>query len=244
MKKVKLRSLLIFLALFCLVGCSSLHVKVDPDTEWDAVSTVTLQGPQEDPWGLRPAILAELEQMGLQTLTDESVRPDLHVRYFFQQVLDMNEENQLFNRLQSLHVQFAKPGTETLVAVADYFYDVSSTDPEKGVEAVFVQLRQDIRSGGSPVLRPVPSTQEDRSAVPPAVQENRMTEKMKPTEAATAPSASRQEAHDADAESAGRGADKAPAGNMVESKTRSPWIPRFKSWGFEEWGKEDNDDFY
>ena len=241
MNQTKLLSSGLSLLLLCLVGCSSLHVKVDPNTKWDKVSTVTLQGPQQDPWQLRPAILTELQKMGLTVLPDEGSRPDLQVRFFFQQGRDMNEEGHLLNRLQSVHIQFAEPGAETFVAVADYFYaDNSMTKPEMGVTAAFAQMRQDIHSGASPSAR-----------------ENQSSKKMKTTNESNNPPAAQSGGADqaAGSDEQGVAAESAPPvetivpvtdnsslDNSVQSKTRSPWIPKFKSWGFEEWGKENNDD--
>jgi len=242
--QTKVLSLGISLLLFCLVGCSSLHVKVDPNTKWGEVSTVTLLGPQQDPWRLRPAILAELQEMGLTVLPGEGSRPDLEVRFFFQQGRDINEEGHLLNRLQSIHIQLAEPGTETFVAVADYFYANNSiTKPEMGVTAAFAQLRQDIHPDSSPRV--------------PSAQKNQSPKKMMTTDKSNDPSAAQSggTSQDDGRDEQGVAAesalpvetivpvtDNSSPEKSVQSKTRSPWTPRFKSWGFEEWGKESNDD--
>lgn len=244
--------------LVCLPGCSSVHVDVAPTLDWTTLSDVVLQETTPDPWLLTPAIRQELQQMGLRVLEPGSSQPDLIIRFFFKEGPDLDANGNLSTRLQSLHVQFIDPENQNVVAVSDYFYPEQSSRPEAGVAIAFERLRETIQGRAAkpvptvaaPVLSeatapapaeipPVPQPQPDEPPRPapetqrspvvkvssPEVTVASKPQVVKPLEKPLVPIT-----------------DKAKVPE-VETKTESPWVPKFHSWGFENWGEQRDDGY-
>ncbi len=233
--------------LVCLSGCSSMHVDVAPAVDWSNVSHIVLSAPAQDPWLLAPAIRKELQGMGMTVLAEGEGDPDLAIRFFAKEGPDLDANGNMLTRLQSLHVQFVDPATATVVAVADYFYSEGSSGPDKGVAAVFAKLREELNAGAAsplttvtaPVTDPVP-----RQSVSQSVLESQSP----PLEPARSPapvgsleveSVSQTQALEPPVKTIAPVTDKAKA-RKIETKTESPWTPKFKSWGFENWGKQNS----
>lgn len=248
----------LYLAVFLILGCSSLHVDVVPAVDWSAVSVVELQEPAHDPWLLTAAIRTQLHQMGLTVAAKENASPDLLVRYFVQEGPDLNADGDLLTRLKSLHIQFVDPSTDQYVAVADYFYPDSDYEPVDGVVAAFSGLQQDIQTAGSkqvePVPPPAPSSSVDSATEAPQQQPVAAEAGEQPPRANQNPG-TEDPAQPAVESAAGLppstqqpSATVAPATEKdsirkVAPKTRSPWVPRFESWGFENWGEQHDDGY-
>lgn len=246
------------LLLLAVAGCSSLHSEIRPGFDWAAVSNVVLQAPSQDPWQLVPVVQQELQGMN-QVLQPPAFRdPDLIVRFSWQEGPDFTSDGVLVARPKSLHLQFVDPRDNALVAVADYFLR-SSEEPAAGVKVAFAGLRRDIRANR---LIPAPSGQ-----IQPATEPAGKPASLPLAEAVTAPAATPAAPVAAPASPAVTSEQDQPAERIlpapvvestpaasprvevredpkVEPQTpalkpmeRSPWLPKFKSWGFEEWGK-------
>lgn len=252
---------------FCFFGCSAVNVDIGSTVDWSKVSSVALQPQQEDPWQLAPEIRAELQKMGLTVLAEDDATADLLVRFFFKEGPDLNADGDLLTRLKSFHIQFVDPATETFVAVADYFYADSLSDQTgESVEEAFAALRQDIQAGSSPqraptpnaaiktapiapqpqvvspVATPRPSPQPDEPVIahkdsPPAQDSQTTVPAEALTEATDSPRAAEQPPEAIVPE-----IDKSKA-RKIAPRTASPWVPRFDSWGFENWGDQPDDGY-
>ncbi len=254
MRQFNLSVLVASLAALCLSGCNSLHVEVGPHLAWQKVSTVALQSPPEDPWQLSTAIIAELHDMGLTVIDRQTTEPDLLVSYDYTEGPDLNADGDLLTRLKSLHIQFADPATQNNMAVADYFYADYGSEPLDGVKKAFAALRSDMQTASVSRIKPLPKADPQPQAedAPP------VTRQAPPEK--TAESTQPSSFHGGQTSSAASVAEPAaatppvtipskqparaivpttgePAETKLTPKTRSPWVPRFESWGFEDWGK-------
>lgn len=248
------------MGLFCLCSCSSLKVDVSPAVDWSRASVVSLQPPSQDPWRLSPVVSSELRQMGFTILAGEGAAPDLLVRFFVKEAPDLNEDGRRITRLQSFHLQFVDPASDNPVAVADYFYPTTEVRPSPGdgVVAAFAGLRQNIRPGksvaGPQAEKAASAIRQPAVITPPAPQQKAPIGKALPHTPAldhapgklTAPAAEKVEASGPAEKSAPEqgppAADQSEVYKLAPTTT-SPWIPRLKSWGLENWGKERDNDY-
>lgn len=242
-----------------LCGCAAVNVDIDEQVAWDQIAIVVLQPPPADPWQLTPAIEEELRGMGLEVAATGAATPDLLVRFFVEEGPDLNAEGDLLSRLQSVHVQFLDPISKENLAVVDYFYPADGlTGAREGVKEAFTELRREVRTARSAV-EPVeqaeaPTAPEPRQPVPATDQSNTEAAESTPP----APSGPGQLRQGMDVPAMQGNTPPAPASEATEiapatdksaakpvtPQTRSPWIPRFKSWGFENWGEEEDVDGY
>ncbi len=252
---------LCFFVFFVITGCSSLHVDVSPSVDWSQVRVLQFQSPPEDLWNLNRTIKSELADMGFQ-VEETHPNPDLLFSYFTQESPDLSVESQVLTRLKSLHVQFIDPSTKILVTTVDYFYpEVSSSPaPDTGVKEVFSGLRQQIHKETN-----------SQSAVPAREQSQTVPAEpvvVDPPTQIQESQAAQQKSNSASAtillEENTINNDQSELGKVVASpqeaaitvlkkpdnkshqavqKTRSPWLPKFKSWGFENWGGNSTDDY-
>lgn len=251
-----------FICLLALVlsGCGSLHVDVGPTVDWDKISQVALEQPDQDPWQLAGAIRTHLQRMGLTVLAEDAADPDLRVRYFYQEGPDLNADGEVLTRLTSFHLQFIDPTTDNFVAVADYFYADSDSQPLAGVANAFAGLQQNMSVGGTSQAKPEPTPALGSEAEPavaaPSPPQRQVTtgseDKTLPEIQDSSPEALPQPT--------GKSAGAAPAAEQppetlapttdranarkIKPQVKSPWVPRFESWGFENWGEQQHDDGY
>ncbi len=251
----------------CCIGCAAVNVDVGQTVNWNSVARVAYQPPAEDPWQLTPAVQAELQKMGFTILAADDPAADLRVRYFTKEGPDLNADGDLLTRLKSLHVQFVDPNSEQNLAVIDYFYADTMVDPnEESVALAFAELSKIIQEGKSgtspapaavaaPMIAPAisappiatpggtaPSQEHPQAktvslsqATPPGQEAQpelalattaHLTPAEQPTPATVTPATEKSEAR------------------AIVPRTESPWVPRFHSWGFEDWDKEDPLDDY
>ena len=260
LKQCRLSRHLYVIMLFAMSGCSSLHVNVSPAVNWDQVEVIKFQSPHQDPWNLTQAIRAELTDLGFQ-IDDSGADPDLLFSYSTQNSPDITDEGEVITRLNSLHIQFMDPATEMPVTAVDYFYPAVTNPPAPvtGVKEVFSGLQQRILTGKNPPAmvtgqQPNPKV----SATPveitsPAQDQEPPSEPFKPS---PIPNSIQVE----DNVAGSRTQSSKPAVINRETKptalkkmedktlkpverTRSPWVPKLKSWGFENWGQDSSDEF-
>ena len=243
--------------LLFVVSCSQLHTEVRGGYRWAEVSAIGFEAPSRDPWNLAPVVRAELEAMGYAVAAPGAAGQDLLVRFSTQDGPDFTSDGVLVTRPKSLHVKLVDPRSQALVGVADYFLR-SSEAPDAGMRAALAGLRDAMRSATRPgparpaaatpaTVRPVPaagSPVQPQAIVPPAQPAG--SPATPPVATATAPP---RPATPAAVEPAvlspALPSAEAPApvetvveeGPVIRSREQSPWVPRFKSWGFDEWGK-------
>lgn len=265
MRYVKILPVLALLFL-TVAGCSSLHSEIRPGFDWAAVSDVVLHAPPQDPWQLVPLVQQELQGLHHVLQPPAFRNPDLIVRFSWQEGPDFTSDGVLVTRPKSLHLQFVDPRDDALVAVADYFLR-SSEEPAAGIKAAFAGLRRDILAGsvmpsapvqiqpsaeqaGNPAAKteeaiprveqaaaPSPAPVAVPVATPVAAPARVVPEQGKPAEPAMpAPvvESSQPASPRAEVSETSKVESQTPALKPME---RSPWLPKFKSWGFEEWGK-------
>jgi hypothetical protein len=249
-------------------GCSPLHTQARPGFDWTAASDIVLHSPASDPWGLVAQTQQELQGMGYVLQPPTAPDPDLVIKFSWQEGPDFTSDGTLVNRPKSLHLQFVDPCSGALVAVVDYFLR-SSEEPAAGLKAAFAGLRRELQASRSAstlparVLVPAPVQPPTQPVEVPAAEP---ATGMTATPAATVvseksadraaplpvPSVPQQTAPPPNSPPlpAPQPASQ-PLGEVDESPRveapepiikpmeRSPWLPKFKSWGFEEWGKPD-----
>lgn len=221
----KLRALIttqLLLALILLPGCSSIQFENTEDFDWNGVSTIALSEPAEDRWQLRPLIKKELVTMGFK-IASETDEPHLLIGYTTQGKPDLNTDSQVIMRLKSLHITFKEPSSNNSVATLDYSYPpTGDSDPATGVKEAFAAIKKDLHS---PRTQPPPG---DVQYPPPAHTKSQTLKESSTTEKNLEPKEPRPKAQ-----------EKEPK----PLETQSPWLPKLKSWGFENWGQSGNDSY-
>jgi hypothetical protein len=260
LNQCRLSTSICLIILFVMSGCSSLHVNVSPAVNWEHVKVVALQSPSQDPWNLNQAIRSELTDLGFQ-IDDSGAKPDLLFSYSTQVSPDLTDDGEVITRLNSLHIQFMDPATNTPVTAVDYFYPAVSNPPapETGVKKVFLGLRQQVLTENNPPaaasalqpsqtmpLAPVVVAPPTQDQEPPSVQ-------LQPDPAPTSTKVEENVASDQLQQrkpveikpTTEPTVLKTSDNNTLKpvQKTRSPWLPKLKSWGFENWGQDSSDEF-
>lgn len=241
---------LVVFMLLLTVGCSPLHTEIKPGYRWTEVSTVFLHEPDHDPWGLTVVVRQELQAMGYALASPGTGSRDLIVRFSTQDGPDFTSEGVLVTRPKSLHVQFVDPDTDALVAVADYFLR-SSEDPAIGMKTALAGLHQRLLTSNANV--PASLHKQAQTPIRPAVAEDAQPPAT-PTAAVPLADPGEVPALSAESERTTAIPEETPTGPAepgitvkeaepeIRSLERSPWVPRLKSWGFEDWGKTDDID--
>jgi len=247
------------LIVFIMTGCSSLHVDISPSVDWGHVRVIEFQSPPLDSWELTQPIKAELKAMGFQ-IEETHANPDLLFSYFTQDSPDLTVESEILTRLKSLHVQFTDPTTTSLVAAIDYFYPEGTPQsaPEAGVKEVFAglqrQIHKEINSQSEPptMLPTQTLSATPVDAAPPQQIQVSPTEKLKSN---SAPSNNEKEVNATNNDMSKLDTKVEPSPEAATTvlkkpdkksyppvqKNSSPWLPKFKSWGFEDWGQDSED---
>jgi hypothetical protein len=261
LKQYGLRTYTGFILFFIVTGCASLHVDISPTVDWGHVSVIEFRSPLQDPWELTQPIKSELKAMGFQ-IEETPANPDLLFSYFTQEGPDLTAESEVLTRLKSLHVQFMDPATKTLVTAVDYFYPevTAPMTPETGVKEVFSGLRQQIyQESNSQADKPAIVPTQIVPVAPVAVAPPTQSQELQPVplKLDPVPSSNESEGNAVNGGQSGHGevaessqkkvtsvlekTDKKP--HQPVQKTRSPWLPKLQSWGFEDWGKDSADDY-
>lgn len=223
-----------FVLCFWMLGCSSLHVETNATFDWSHITTIEIVPPQSDSWNLLPKINEELASMGIK-LSGKTDQADLQMHFFVQEGPDIDREGNVYNRLESLHVQFVDPYNEKTVAVADYFYADTDNEPAVGVKAVFAEMREKFAGQqDEQTATPVQESEQQSAEATVAIKEQPYVQNAIPSETSLETSATELK------QSVPTSEEKDP--DEIAPLTRSPWLPRFKSWGFENWEQETAED--
>ncbi len=230
------------LLILLLSGCSAVQVAGTTRVDWRQVSLVSLEAPAADPWQLTPLIKAELAELGFKP-AGPGDKADLLARFTTVAGPDLTADSKIVTRLHSLHIEFLNPQNRTIVTAIDYFSPngVDQPVPASGVKEAFAELRQDIAAQQE--ASPAPASA--AVTAPPAVQ--RPEAATPPMPPATPSSTDQSVASDATQSAAKINpptAEKAAPQTRATSETqeplprknRSPWLPKFQSWGVEHWG--------
>jgi len=194
-------------------GCSSLHSEVKAGFDLSAVSSVAVEDPLPDRWNLGSVVRQELQGMGFVLLPSVAGQPDLLVRFFVTEAVDLDAESRLLTKPKGVHVQLVASGDSTTVAVADYFLGSTET-PAQGIRKAFAGLREKIPVAGE-APKVVPHSKTSTEPEPSVRVAPQKTDFAKP------------------------GTDKkAEPEPEIKSRQHSPWTPVLKSWGFEDWGRQ------
>lgn len=235
---------LCFFVFFVLTGCASLHLDMVSAVDWNQVRVLQFQSPEGDPWELTQPIKAELQAMGFQ-VDNFHAKPDLLFSYFIQEGFDLTAESEVLLRLKSLHVQFIDPATKNLVTAVDYFYPEVANPPAPvtGVKEIFAGLRQQIHAEievpATPLAQPYESQPDpSTSALLPV---NNEPEK-NPADHLQSTYNETVSPQPVPTETVLKKAD-SKSTQQATQKSRSPWLPKLKSWGFDNWGKDEPDDY-
>ena len=233
--------------LLTLTGCSTVHVDVSRDLDWNRINSVALEAPDADPWQLAPLIAEELRDQGFTVVSAEVQSGDLLLRYATREKPDLDAEGNFSERLESVHLQFLDPATGKRRAVIDYFYP--TTDGSHSIADGIEEALADLRNAGpaqktsskQPATAPAPSPA-SAASTKGGPEENSPASM---TEQATAlPPEARTESSEPAADEATPVPTSAveASGEEPRPQTRSPWIPRFHSWGFDDWGDDEATD--
>ena len=248
---------------FVLTGCSSLHIDSSPSVDWSHVQVIELQRPLQDPWELTQPIRSELKTMGFQLTEETNTSPDLILSYFTQEKPDLTAESEVVTRLKSLHIQFIDPATNTLVTAVDYFYPevTQPLAPEAGVREAFSGLRQQIHKDVTsqtnlPEMVPTQTLPAAPLVVAPPAQSQESAIEQPPSDALPvsnepAENVTNNNTQSKTVEIVAPGKEAATTvlekpdkqAQQAVQQTRSPWVPKLQSWGFENWGKDTPADY-
>ena len=234
----------VFVLSLLLFGCSSLHVETSSSFDWSRVKRVSVLPPQTDSWNLLPAFHRELAAMRVDSSVDAE-HADLLMQFSVQEGPDIDSQGNVHNRLNSLHLQFVDPSNEKIVAVTDYFYADTDIDPAKGVKAAFAGLQKRLAwLRTEPAPQTVTAESNSASKQVSLATEEEQKDVQTAEVQATVQSEPTTEASPV-AEKPIRPTPQQTVTDNIAPQTESPWVPRLKSWGFEEWGeKSDVDDSY
>lgn len=237
---------LLFCLLLGLSGCSSVHVDVNRDFSWNHLTTLALDTPAADRWNLEPLIAAELRQQGFAVVPPDTPGIDSLVRFRTGEKQDLDAEGNLSQRLDSVHLQFLDPQTGNRQAVIDYFYPTtdSSHTVAEGIQEALSGLRRTQTATRNTSAHPEPDPQPQASTSttgtsPPAA----AAQQPAPQTDDTRPDAVQSDPQPAEAPEVTSVNDQNPekaAREEPQPQTRSPWIPRFQSWGFDNWGDDED----
>lgn len=200
-----------------LTSCSSLQSSSKENLDWGNISTISLHAPAEDPYNLLPLVHQGLANLEL-TLIALSDHPDLKIDFSTEIGRDLDSESQIRSRLKSLHMRFVDPLSENTLAAIDYFYPLAGDiDPAEGIREIFAAISQNARAEttGTPPERLEPSSQQ--------------SSRIKPSEQSTGPESQQTE----------QAIQQQSNPEQKNVNPSSPWLPRLKSWGFENWGKNE-----
>ena len=189
-----------------LAGCPSWYAKVQSGFDWNQVSTVALQGPENETYGDLLAVAEdELARMGYEVLRGDAPVAQMLVHFTVGEGLDVDETGRRFMRPKSLHVRFYDTSDQSLVAENSYFL-LPSENPRQGVKALFDGIRKKRSQSSS-------SASIERTSTPA----------LAPPESEPSPSTPEPTTETQD--------------SAYPIEEPSPWVPRFKSWGFDAWGQ-------
>lgn len=201
-------------------GCSMLQSEVQPGLDGSRYEAVVVQGPQPDPWRLEDAARDSLLSLGYRVLEAPESQAQGVIRVSSEDRPDINEDGKVISRPKSVQVDLLEAGSQALLARTVYTLP-STLEITAGVRIAINKLHADMH-------RSKPQKASQVQPGPPAV-----------PVAATDPEPA--SVHNAESvvapqreEAAVESKESVPA---VEPVQRSPWIPRFDSWGFDSWGK-------
>lgn len=246
MKRVKILALLALLTV--LAACSQTHSEIRAGYRWSELTRIAVAEPPADPWGLTPVLRQELTAAGYRLVAADSGRPQVVARFTTEEGLDFTSEVELVTRPKVIHLQFVDAGSGKIVVLVDYFLR-SAENPAAAMRVAVADLQEQIRTAAAapgraaakPPVSPaaiapaaalpaVPAAVPTPAAppvvpVPPAPAPAAVSVPVAPPVAAPQPVV--EPAVEAEPE------EEAP----LVPRSQSPWTPRFKSWGSEEWGK-------
>lgn len=260
LKQCRLGTYPCFIIFLIVTGCSSLHIDISPAVDWSRVRVVEFQSPLQDSWELTQPIKSELITMGFQITEKTNTSPDLIFSYFTQEKPDLTAESKVVTRLKSLHVQFIDPAKKTLVTAVDYFYPegTNPSAPVSGVKEVFSGLRQQINkeiNAQSQVpemvrTQPLPAA---LVVVPPKYIQGSQTEQLKTESLSIEIKPEENVANNNQSAFVETVVPRSEAiTDLTKSdkkdrqpvqQTRSPWLPKLRSWGFDTWGQDSVSDY-
>ncbi len=253
---VRILALLGLLAL--LAACSQTHSEIRAGYRWSELSRIAVAEPPADRWGLTPVLRQELAAAGYRLVTADSGSPQVVARFTTEEGLDFTSEVELVTRPKVIHLQLADAASGKVVLLVDYFLR-SAENPAAAMRAAVADLQEQIRTAaaapGKPRVASPAAPKVTPSAAPVAVPApsapiaaplSPVAEQPVPAPGAVATPVVEPLAAPTPAEAPPF--TPAPAETAVEAgpaeeeaplvpRSQSPWTPRFKSWGTEEWGK-------
>jgi len=211
----------VFLLLTLMTGCSSVQVRSDL-VNWNEISTIAVIEPDTDRWDLKQNIEEELLAMGYR-VSDNPTTADLQLVYATGEGPDLGDDSEILMRLKSLHLYFENPNYHDRRAVIDYFYPTSGAiDPETGVTEALKTIKKS----------------RDPEQSPPPIKAYQAQSRPDSDKKVTEPETASKE-NDAAEHQTSPISQEQTSSPTANEKIRSPWSLKLKSWGFENWGKED-----
>lgn len=201
-------------------GCATLQSEIQPGLDGSKYETVVVSGPQPDPWRLEDAAREPLLSLGYRVLEASASQAQGVIRVSSEDRPDIDEDGKVVYRPQNVQVELLDGGSQALLARTVYTLP-STLEVAAGVRIAINKLHAGIHRSApkkSSQVQAEPSEAPMAANEPESISVNH-ADPMK------APQMS---------EAAVESKESAPA---VEPVQRSPWIPRFDSWGFDSWGR-------
>ncbi len=223
-------SILLFLVTF--LGCSTTSIRGTEKIDWQKIHYAKVEETQKDHWSFADLIRQELATMGIAIATPTQ-QPDVLITFTPFATEDLNQESQRVQRLRRLHLDFFQTGADTPTTQIDYEFQqgVDMPDPTTGIREIFTALKTKSKASEPSAKQPHEAEVVRPKASAPSKQP---VDTIK--EIADSPTPTK--------------VDQAVTQTIREEATEpvteepSSWTPRFKSWGFGDWGKEQPEESY
>jgi len=241
--------------LLLLAACAATKTSREPGVDLSSYDRLYLEPPPEDFPGLRPLIAEQLRRLGYEILEEAPAgghaSKALLVTYGFEPRRTLSDEGEVTTLLESLAVHFQDLQSGTVLAEAGYGHNWRDEPPAAMVAEVFAGLERDLgpETTGSPKpgfiksIRWQAPVTDDGEATAGEIIDDAAAGKTSPAPERQPASSSPEPERPTDPQAA----PVEPSPARLEEKTPpdaepSGWQPRIKSWGFENWGREDTDD--
>ncbi len=226
--------------IFAFVSCTSQNVAFDPEAlSKRDYQTVYIQPEGKDPLQLNSLVREEIQEQGYQTLSGDSVESDKEswtLIYDYETALDLGEEGLVSRRLQWFKVRLEDNSDRSVVASGEVHSGLLTEPSREEIAELIAALTEQLQSE-----RPSAESGMKKNDADHGKRKDREVAGLRDGKS----SAGVGEKSSSEAEGKNEIPEPDP-GPVVKDRSEeekvknpNPWIPRFKSWGFEDWEKED-----
>jgi len=215
-----------------VAGCASQELHFSRKATDPAIYQIIYVEPKsDDPLHLNALIRGRLEEQGYTVLREPTGYPAgeiLYLSYDYGTGLDLNEDGTVSHRLKWFRVRLVDNADQSEIASGELISAILDPSPEDDVVALITALGERLRHRQNTV-----ETAGQSMISQPAKQDGPVDSVLQTKKESTS------------AFSHPRTETKLQEENSPsneETQPSNPWIPRLKSWGFDDWGKEEKEE--